>query len=427
MLRGRRVVAEDLLDAQRLQGHSAEVEHILVYSKQPGWQPGKLPRTAEMDAKYKNPDNDPQGDWQNTSAFAPNGRTHQGMVYAIQHPFTGEMIYPTHDACWRYQQDTMLEIMNGWAPYELRDLHDEKERGAVCGLGADEIRQDVLGIVLSVPVDEARKLARSVLKHGQWPRFYFTRNGEGGIRRKTYLGKVEGKPPTNWWSFNETGHTDEAKKELKAIFDGHAPFDTPKPTRLIERIIQISCSKDALVLDSFAGSGSTAHAVLNMNARDGGSRRFILVEMDDYADTITAERVRRVIRGYGEDKNAVAGIDTGFSYYELGAALFCGDGSLSSSATVEDVRRYVWYTETQTPYEDLSGQHPYLLGHLGDTVYYLAYEPGSLSTLDYNLLGELPAGGASTIIYADRCSLDADTLKKLGITYKQIPRQIARV
>ena len=89
-----------------------EVEHILVYSKEPEWNPNKLPRTAEMDAKYKNPDND-RTLWRTDNAFAPGAATHQGMVYAIQHPFTGKMLYPSNGACWRYQQDTMLEIMNG--------------------------------------------------------------------------------------------------------------------------------------------------------------------------------------------------------------------------------------------------------------------------------------------------------------------------
>ena len=113
------------------QGIPAEIERILVYSKKPMWIPGRLPRTEEMDSKYKNPDNDPQGPWQNTTAFAPGGTTHQGMVYAIQHPFTGKMMYPTRDAHWRYQQEQMLEIMRGWCNYELKELDDAHERAAL--------------------------------------------------------------------------------------------------------------------------------------------------------------------------------------------------------------------------------------------------------------------------------------------------------
>jgi hypothetical protein len=118
---------------------------------------------------------------------------------------------------------------------------------------------------------------------------------------------VGGVPPTNLWHYDETGHTDEAKKEILSLFDGKAVFDTPKPTRLIERVLQIATDTDSLVLDSFAGSGTTAQAVLNANARDGGNRRFILVELNDYAERVTAERTKRVITGYGEGRNAHSG------------------------------------------------------------------------------------------------------------------------
>src|SRR5699024_9519708 len=140
---------------------------------------------------------------------------------------------------------------------------------------------------------------------GRWLLFCFSNRGKSGIRRKTYLEGVGGKLPTNLWLYSDVGHTDEAAKTLKAIFDGKATFDTPKPSRLIERILQIAGDSETLILDSFAGSGTTAHAVLNMNKADGGHRKFILLEMMDYAESITAERVRRVIRGYGEGKNAV--------------------------------------------------------------------------------------------------------------------------
>lgn len=157
-----------------------EVEHILVYSKQPGWNPNKLPRTAEMNAKYKNPDND-RTVWRTDNAFAPGAATHQGMVYAIQHPFTGTMLYPSNGACWRYQQDQMLEIMRGWCEYKLRDLNDAKERAAVCGVPESEVREGVKAIVLSKTLEESKRQAESVYKRGQWPRFFFTKGGKGGI------------------------------------------------------------------------------------------------------------------------------------------------------------------------------------------------------------------------------------------------------
>ena len=274
-----------------------EVEHILCYSKNTGWNPNKLPRTAEMNERYGNPDND-IALWRPDNAYAPGAATHQGMVYAIQHPFTGEMLYPSNGRCWTFGQDQMLDIMCGWCPYELRELDDAEHRAHICGVSKEEIRTGVKAIVLAQSLEESARLAQNVYDSGPWPRFYFSRGGRGGIARKTYLDNVGGKLPTNFWPFAETGHTDEAKKEMLAIFDGRATFDTPKPSRLIEYVLKIAGSKNAIVLDTFAGSGTTAHAVLNMN-KDGGNRRFILVEMMDYAESITAERVKRVINGYG--------------------------------------------------------------------------------------------------------------------------------
>ena len=250
-------------------GIVSEVEHILAYSKAPAWQPKKLPRTAEMDKKYKNPDND-VAPWRSSDAFGPGAITHQGMVYAIQHPFTGELIYPYPNGCWRYDQETMLSYMNGWCSYELRDIDDAAKRAAVCGVKEDEVRQGVKAIMLKRSLEESKKSAEAVLKRGQWPRFFFSKNGLGGIARKTYLENVGGVPPTNLWEYKDVGHTDEAKKELKAIFGGDVPFDTPKPTRLIERILQIAADKDSIVLDSFAGSGTTAQALLCMKAKFWG-------------------------------------------------------------------------------------------------------------------------------------------------------------
>ena len=146
--------------------------------------------------------------------------------------------------------------------------------------------------------------------------------------------------PLTSWPFSETGHTDEAKKEMLAIFDGKATFDTPKPHRLIEFVLKVAGTQDALILDSFAGSGTTAHAVLNMNKADGGHRKFILVEMGDYADTITAERVKRVIMGYGEGQERRGGGTGGsFSYYELGEPrLLLPNGNLNEKVGTVKIR-----------------------------------------------------------------------------------------
>lgn len=400
-----------------------EVEHILVYSKLPDWQPSKLPRTAEMNSIYKNPDNDVIS-WASDNPFAPGAISHQGMVYAIQHPFTGKMIYPSANACWRYQQDQMLEIMRGWCDYELRDLHDDEKRAEVCGTSIDAVRKGVMGIVLSKSLEESAAQATLVYKRGQWPKFYFTKGGKGGIRRKTYLENVGGKPPTNLWLYTDTGHTDEAKKELLSIFKGKAPFDTPKPSRLIQFVLQIVGDKDAIILDSFAGSGTTSHAVLNMNKQDGGNRKFILVEMGDYAESITAERVRRVINGYGEGNKAVEGTGGGFSFYELGDALLI-NGMLNPNAAEEKIRAYVYYTETRCALPAASENEKYLLGVHENHAYYFYYEADRMTTLNRAFLQTIQTRAEGYLIYADSNTLSAEDMARFHITFKKIPRDIA--
>ncbi len=402
-----------------------EVEHILCYSKQPNWNPKKLPRTAEMDSKYKNPDNDFMP-WTSSDAFAAEGASHQGMVYAIQHPFTGELIYPYSNGHWRYQQNTMLEIMNGWTAYELRDIHDDVERAKVCGVQIADVRPNIQAIMLSKPLEVSKREAEKVLKRGQWPRFYFTNDGKGGIRRKTYIDSVEGKPPTNLWVYKDVGHTDEASKEIRAIFNGRAIFDTPKPVRLIEFILKIASDPETIVLDSFAGSGTTAHAVLNMNKVDGGHRKFILVEMGDYANGITAERVSRVINGYGEGKNAVNGTGGGFSYYELGEPLMI-DGLLNPTVSEDKIRSYVYYTETRETIPSRKEDEKYLLGVHNDFAYYFCYERDRVTTLNHSFLRNIKTQAQGYLVYADVNALSAEEMEKYRITFKKIPRDIANL
>ena len=402
-----------------------EVEHLVVYSKQPDWNPNKLPRTAEMDAKYKNPDNDIMP-WTSSDAFAPGAATHQGMVYAIQHPFTGKLLYPYNGACWRYQQDTMLEYMNGWTKYELREIDDAEKRAEICGVSEKEVRAGVMGILLADTLDIAKENASKTLRRGQWPRFYFTNGGKGGIRRKTYIDSVEGKPPTNYWPYADVGHTDEAAKIVKAIFGGKATFDTPKPPRLIERIIQIVGENNALILDSFAGSGTTAHAVLNMNKADGGHRKFILVEMMDYSDSITAERVKRVIRGYGEGKNAVPGTGGNFSFYDLGEQLMIGD-VLNENVDTNKIQEYVYFMETREPLPKSGNGNPYYLGACRGTAYYFYYEKADITTLNHAFLATIPEKAEGYVIYADICTVPPEELEKHNITFKKIPRDIAKL
>ena len=402
-----------------------EVEHLVVYSKLSNWSPNKLPRTAEMDAKYKNPDND-IAPWRPDNAYAADAATHQGMVYAIQHPFTGRLLYPSNGAHWRYSQDVMLESMRGWCEYELRDLNDAHERAVVCGVPESDVRQGVQAIVLSESLEISAQKAQAVYDRGQWPRFFFTKGGKGGIARKTYLENVGGKLPTNFWAFTETGHTDEAKKEMLAIFDGKATFDTPKPHRLIEFVLKVAGNENALVLDSFAGSGTTAHAVLNMNKADGGHRKFILVEMMDYADSITAERVKRVIKGYGEGKNAVEGTGGNFSFYDLGEPLLHGD-VLNENVGVEKIREYVYFTDAKASLPESHPDEPYFMGvHIG-SAYYFYYEKQAVTTLNREFLHTVKTKADAYVIYADLCTLSEAELEKYHITFKKIPRDITKL
>ncbi len=307
------------------QGVPATTEYIVVYSRKPTWMPKRLSRTEEMNSKYKNPDHD-IAPWRSDNPCAPGASTHQGMVYAIQHPFTGELLYPYNGACWRYQQDDLLKVMNSWCKYHLVDLNDSQKRAEVCGISPEDVRKGVKGIVLKEDLETSKRDALKVLKKGPWPKFYFTKMGEGGIARKTYLTDVEGRLVTSFWPHTEVGHTDSAKKELKNLFEGKIPFDTPKPTELIERMLEISSDSDSIILDFFSGSATTAHSVMNANAKDNGNRRFILVQLDertgnpDYPSIceIGKERIRRAGKKIKEESPLTTqDLDTGFRVLKL--------------------------------------------------------------------------------------------------------------
>lgn len=236
---------------------------------------------------------------------------------------------------------------------------------------------------------------------------------------------VGGQVPTIW--AEKSFFTVNGTQTLKEIFpESPKKFDYPKSVSLIESVIQAITKDTDIVLDSFAGSGTTAHAVLNMNKADGGHRKFILVEMMDYAESITAERVRRVIRGYGEGKNAVDGTGGSFSYYELGEPLLIGE-NLNEAVEPEKIREYIWFMETKTLYTPAAGDTPYYLGQHNDTGYYFYYEPQRITVLDYDFLATVTEKAGGTVIYADRCSIDDSKLSQMGIVFKKIPRDISRL
>lgn len=219
------------------------------------------------------------------------------------------------------------------------------------------------------------------------------------------------------------GSTQNMSSELATM---GIKFDFPKPTALIQYLLGFYCEEDSIVLDSFAGSGTTAHAVLNMNKADGGNRQFIIVEMMDYAEDITAKRAKCVIKGYGEGKNAVEGTGGNFSFYDLGEPLLMGD-CLNEEVAPEKIREYIWFMETKQPYAPPSGGNPYYLGKHNSTGYYFYYEPQRVTVLDYAFLSTITEKADGTVIYADRCAISEDKLAKMGVTFKKIPRDISRL
>ncbi len=148
--------------------------------------------------------------------------------------------------------------------------------------------------------------------------------------------------------------------------------------------------------------------------------------MEDYAETITAERVKRVMQGYGEGKNAVEGTGGAFDYYTLGPALFDEEGNLNEAVGTEKIRAYVWYTETRSAYQPTDGAEPYLLGKADETAYYFIYEPARRTTLDYESLSQIKTLAGHYVIYADNCLLTKDYLIQHNIVFKKIPRDISR-
>lgn len=221
----------------------------------------------------------------------------------------------------------------------------------------------------------------------------------------------------NGWGSNEDGD-----EENRKIF-GKKVFDFPKPSKLIAKLICSFRDKNAIVLDSFAGSGTTAHAVLNLNKQDGGNRKFILIEMEEYAESITAERVKRVVDGFAD----VAPTGGAFNFYILGESLFKEDGNLNELIGLDKIRQYVFYTETKTSItENKHIDNIHFLGKHNDTCYYFNYEPDEITTLNHEFLATMKTKAEQYVIYADNCLLTKDYMTEHHIIFKKIPRDITR-
>jgi adenine-specific DNA-methyltransferase len=286
------------------QGLSTDQDYILIYSRNPGWRSNRLPRLAERDALYKTPDGDPDP-WVSGDPAAPGAKTHQGMVYAIQSPFTGKLIYPATGRCWNSKQEAMKNLVEEWGiEFEVRDIGDDDRRAHICGVPASEIRTGVGALMVKGDLNEARRVAEERYAAGAWPRLYFTSGGKGGLKLKRYLGEIsQTRAPQTLWLNNEVGHNRTAKAEIKALFPGLSPFATPKPERLLQRVLQIATDPDDVVLDCFVGSGTTAAVAHKMG------RRWVAVERE--ADTIasfTLPRLTKVVAG--EDPGGITNVET---------------------------------------------------------------------------------------------------------------------
>jgi adenine-specific DNA-methyltransferase len=350
---------------------SEDYNHTLIYSKDSSWKPNFI-NDLDKRSHFKNPDDNPRGPWfdgnpVNNPGWRPNLQFDITAPngYVIKHPKNG----------WRWSMETIQEK-----------------------LSTGEMR--------------------------------FSEDGKRLIRR-TYLNEMEGLTPSNLWiDLEKTGHTRSAKYDLKKIFPEvkvTSLFPTPKPFQLVDYILQLATNNNDIILDSYAGSGTTAQAVLNINKQDGGSRKFILVEMEDYAETITSERVKRVIQGYGEGTKKSEGTSGSFDFYELGKPMFLEEGNLNELVGVEKIRQYVYYTETKTPLTETKYKdNKHFLGKNNDTAYYFNYEQDEVTTLDHAFLATMKTKAEQYVIYADNCLLTKDFMTKHHIIFKKIPRDITR-
>ncbi|WP_254573931.1 site-specific DNA-methyltransferase [Stenotrophomonas acidaminiphila] len=329
-------------------GVSTATEYVLVYAKDAERaRTALLDRTEAMDARYKDvPDDDPH-EWKSGDASGPNAATHKRMVYGIQSPFTGEIFYPPSGRCWANEKAQMKSWLSAWGSEYVECFIDDGnqfvEKGKTVKVGALVLKgmkfsegKPVGGAKI---LTAAKKAAEKRRAQGAWPALYFGLAGQTGPQLKRYLRDVKkGKVPmTYWanedydeptdigvqsWDHSESGHSQTGINELDAVVGKGHNFKTVKPLRLIKKIVQIWCKPDGIVLDPFAGSGTTGHAVLELNKESEASRRFILIEQgnnekgDNYAKTLTADRVKRVITGKWKsgDREPLGG---GFRYFTL--------------------------------------------------------------------------------------------------------------
>ncbi|MCY3894287.1 MAG: site-specific DNA-methyltransferase [Acidimicrobiaceae bacterium] len=352
-------------------------DYVVVYAKRrETFSRNLLPRTSEADARYRNPDDDPRGPWKPSDLSARN--PYSKGVYSISCPSGRVISSPPAGRFWSVAEENFWEL-------------DRDNR------------------------------------------IWWGSDGNQVPAIKRFLSEVqEGLVPETIWTYKEVNHTQGAKKTLLQILPESLPDFTSKPFELIERILQIATGPDSIVLDSFAGSGTTAHAVLAQNREDGGNRRFILIECEDYADNLTAERVRRVVNGVPDAREEVLkdGLGGTFSYFELGRPMrqeSLLDGSHLPSW--EKLASYVFFTATgQELDSSATDRESGFVGHTASHDVFLIYESDieKLKNLALSLpmARALPAGSKRKLVFAPTKYLDPEFLHQYRIDFQQLPFQI---
>ncbi len=345
-------------------------EYVMIYVKDQEkfkQSRNKLPLGDKQRKVYKNPNNDPKGAWRSVSLSAQGYRPNQ--MYEITSPITGKKHLPPAGSCWKVIEEKYLELLDNG-------------------------------------------------------RIYFGKDGNAVPSRIQYLSDVDGMTPWTWWPHDEVGHTDESKKEIQTLFGGNT-FDTPKPERLIQRVLTIATNKGDLVLDSFLGSGTTAAVAHKMG------RRYIGIEMGEHALTHCLPRLQQVVDG------EQGGISTavnwqgggGFRFYRLGPAVFDEAGRINPAIRFPTLAAHIWFAATKTPYSG-DGQSP-LLGVHNGAAYYLLYN-GILGDRRVNggnvltspILRALPPFAGPKVIYGETSRFGSARLKAENITFRQIPYEI---
>ena len=274
-----------------VKGFSVDHDVILVYAKDLAQVDlHRMERTAADNARFSNPDGDKRGVWFSADRSAPHnlsGSRQVTALYGIEHPLTGEIFYPARGRQWCFKQDRIWDSLRQYAPYEWVEP-DLDLRSIKSGLSREYLREDVYDLLIPEnKKEEAKAQAQARIEAGDWPEFFVTKESFG---RKAYPPN-EGQPARTWWSNNEVGHNRAAKSEIKALFNDIKAFSTPKPERLLERIIHIATNPKDIVLDCFAGSGTTAAVAHKMG------RRWVTCELlESTFNTFTRPRLEKVIR-----------------------------------------------------------------------------------------------------------------------------------